>query len=185
MRISKAFRADQELITRFLNALGSGSVAISNSKLARPGFFVFACGFIKDYIEDGFFKKEKVIIKVLEEAGFPMDEGPVAALLSDHVKCNEASEFLLKASKQWQSGDEDARMDVAWAASQYTGAMRQNLDRLKNLIFPLLEQTLTPEDEHKVAEGLNQVAFAASDSHETEKFLKMLATLEDELSDWR
>ena len=56
MRITKSFRADQENISRFIAALGGGSVVLSSKKHASPGFFISAHTFIKDYIEDGFFK---------------------------------------------------------------------------------------------------------------------------------
>ena len=56
MRIEKSFRSDQEVILRFLDALGGGAAILSGSKKARPGFFIFAHTFIQEYIEAGFFK---------------------------------------------------------------------------------------------------------------------------------
>ena len=50
---------------------------------------------------------------------------------------------MIKAARQWQAGDDRARTDVSWSASEYTSNFRQHLDRLKNLIFPLLEQNLS------------------------------------------
>ena len=57
MRISKNLRPDQDNILRFINVLGGGSVILSTTKYARPSFFISAHSFIRDYIEDGFFKK--------------------------------------------------------------------------------------------------------------------------------
>ncbi len=62
MRITKNLRADQDNIKRFLAALGGASVELGHSKRARPSFFIFAHGFIHDYIEEGFFKKEDLLI---------------------------------------------------------------------------------------------------------------------------
>ncbi len=185
MRISKNLRADQENINRFLTALGGASVILSSNKYARPKFFISAYTFIKEYIEEGFFVKEEVLIKTLEEGGFPLDEGPIHSMRNDHKKSNEAAEHLLNAAKQWQSGDEEARVEVGWATSVYTTAIRQHLERLKNLIFPLLEQTITIDDEHKVSEGINGIVFEGNIKHGTEKYMKLLEELEDELSDWR
>jgi hemerythrin-like domain-containing protein len=185
MRITKSLRADQELILRFLDALGGGSAVLSHSKQARPGLFIFAHTFIQDYIEADFFKKEDLLIIALENSGFPLDEGPVGAMLAEQKKSHEASEHMLNAAKGWQAGDEEARVEVGWAASEYTSTLRQHLDRLKNLIFPLLEQNVSPEDEHKVSEGLNKIAFENSLRGEADKYLKLIESLEDELSDWR
>ena len=170
---------------RFLDALGGGSAILSSSKLARPGFFIFAYDFIREYIEEGFFKKEELLIRALQDNGFPADDGPVGALRAEQKKSREAAEHLLNAAKGWQSGDEDARVEVGWASSEYTSTLRGHLDRLKNLIFPLLEQNISPEDERKIAEGLNTIAFENSMKGEADKHVKLIESLEEELSDWK
>jgi len=185
MRISKNLRPDQDNILRFINVLGGGSVILSTTKYARPNFFISAHSFIRDYIEDGFFKKEEVLIKVLEEGGFPTESGPIEAIHSDQKKSHEAAELLVNAAKQWQAGDEVARSEVGWATSQYTSAIRQHLERLKSLIFPLIEQTISIDDEHKLSEEVNQIVFEGGLKDGTEKYIKLIAALEDELSDWR
>ena len=76
MRITKYLRADQEVITHFLAVLGSGSVMLSTSKRARPVFFIAAHSFIKEFIEEGFFRKEELLIKALDEGGFPLIVAP-------------------------------------------------------------------------------------------------------------
>jgi hemerythrin-like domain-containing protein len=63
--------------------------------------------------------------------------------------------------------------------------MRQHLERLRNLIFPLLEQNISPEDEHKISEGLNTIAFENSLKGEADKYVKLIESLEDELREWR
>jgi len=185
MRITKYLRTDQETILRFLDALGGGSVVLGTSKLARPGFFIFAHNFIHEYIEASFFKKEDLLIKALDDSGFPPDEGPIGSMRADQKKSREAAKLLIKAAKEWQAGDEEARAEVGWATSEYTSTLRQHLDRLKNLIFPLLEQNMSPEDEHKIAEGLNKLSFANSMKGDVDKYVKMIEALEEELSDWK
>ena len=74
MRITKSLKGDQEILKRYLDVLGGGSVALGNSKLAQPDFFISAHNFIQEYIEEGFFKKEELLIKALEDGGFPPDE---------------------------------------------------------------------------------------------------------------
>jgi hemerythrin-like domain-containing protein len=170
---------------RFLDALGVGSAILSNNKNARPGFFIFAHTFAQEYIEASFFKKEALLITALENSGFPLDEGPVGAILAEQKKSHEAAEHMANAARGWQAGDEEARVEVGWAASEYTTTLRQHLDRLKNLIFPLLEQNISPEEEHKIAEGLNTIAFESSLKGEADKYVKLIESLEEELSDWK
>ena len=182
MRIRKNLQGDQENIQRFLVVIGNGLVALSSKKQVRPHFFLLAHDFIREYIEDVFFKKENLLIKALEENGFPTDEGPVGLLRADHIKSREAAEHLLNATKHWQAGEEVARGDVIWATSEYTSAFRQHFDRLKNLVFPLLEQTIPIDAEHKISEGMSKVA--AEVGSDPVKYIKQIEKLEEELSDW-
>jgi hemerythrin-like domain-containing protein len=159
--------------------------ALKGSKHASPGFFIFAHAFIIEFIEARFFKKEALLFKVLEDNGFSPDEGPLGAMRAEQKKSHEAAEHMWNAAKGWQAGDEEARVEVGWAASEYTSALRQHLDRLKNLIFPLLEQNMAPEDEHKISEGLNKITFENNLRDAADKFTKLVEALEEELSDWK
>ena len=186
MRITKKYHDDREFIIQFLDVLGRGMAILSSSKKAGPGFFIFAHTFMKEYVEDNFFREEDLLITALEDCGFSADEGPIGAMRAEQEKCREAAEHMFNASKGWQGGDEEARGEVGWATSEYTTTMRQHLERLKNLIFPLLEQNITPEDEHKISEGLNKIAFENSLKKENEdEYLKLIESLEDELRDWK
>jgi hemerythrin-like domain-containing protein len=185
MRITKCLRADQETIKRFLDALGGGSIVLSQNKLARPKFFISAHSFIHDFIEQGFFKKEEFLVKTLDDAGFPAEGGAIGSIRTDQKKSREAAELLINAATQWQAGDEAARAEVGWATSEYTTAIREHLERLKNLIFPLLEQTISIDDEHKLSEEINQIVFEGGLKDGAEKYIKLIEALEEELSDWR
>jgi hemerythrin-like domain-containing protein len=185
MRASKLLRPDQEALTRFINVLGQASILLGHSKRARPGFFIVAHALISEYIEGSFFKKIDILTQALEAGGFPAEEGPVAALHLDQTKCRAAAVGLSDAAKAWQAGDEAGRSEVVWAASDFTSAMRQHLERLNHLIHPLLEQTLQPEDEHRIAEGFNKIALELTLAGDPDKHLKQIAMLEEELTDWK
>jgi len=171
---------------RFLDVFGGGAAILGNNKYAKPGFFLFAHTFIHEYIEEGFFKKEELLLRALEDEGFPNDEGPIGSMHSEQKKSREISGLMFSAAKAWQAGEGEARVDVGWAASEYSSTLRKHMDRLKNLIFPLLEQNLTPEDEHKIAEGFNNILFEGTmKNDQPEKFIKLVEALEDELSNWK
>lgn len=185
MRIARKLSADQEIIQRFLTVLGGAMIELSNNKLARPEFFIQAHAFIKDFIEGGFFEKEELLIKTLEDVGFPPDDGPIGFLRSDQAKSQEAAAHLVHAAEQWKAGDDSARVDVGWAASEFTSVIRQHLERLKTLIFPLLEQNMPIEEEHLLSERVDKIVLNGDLQNSPEKYSKMVVSLEEELSDWR
>lgn len=185
MRIQKNLRSDQETILRFLNVLGTASTILTNNKYARPSFFLLADEFNQGYIERYFYKKEEVLIQTLAEGGFPSDEGPIHAIRADQQKSREAAATMVQAAKHWESGDEDARAEVGWATSTFTGVVRQHLERLKGLIFPLLEQTISIDEEHKVSDVINALPLEAEFQNGAEKYVRIIEKLEDILGDWR
>jgi len=185
MRIARKLSADQETIYRFLTVLGSAMLELNSNRLARPEFFIQAHTFIQEYIEGRFFKKEELLIKTLEDVGFPPDDGPIGILRNEQSKSHTAAVHLVNAAKHWQAGDDQARIDVGWAASEYTSTVRQHLERLKTLIFPLLEQNVPIEEEHMLSERVDTLVFDEDLQSNPEKYGKLIVTLEEELSDWR
>lgn len=185
MRIARKLSTDLETIQRFLTVLGSAMVELNSNQLARPEFFVLAHTFIRDFIEGRFFVREGLIIKELEEVGFPSDEGPVGFMRGEQLKSHEAAMHLIHAVEQWKAGDEEARVEVGWAASEYTSTVRQHLGRLKTLIFPLLEQNIPIEAEHLLSEKVDGLVFQDNPETNYEKYEKLVVSLEEELSDWR
>jgi len=185
MRSLKSYQSDQDIILRFLDALGGGSAILAGNKRARPGFFIFAHTFIHEFIEGSFFKKEELLIKTLVDNGFPGDDGPIAIMRTEQTKGREEAEHLINATKGWQAGDEEARGEVGWAASEFASTMRRHLDHLKTRIFPLLEQNMSPEDEHRLAEGLNIISLETDIQGDEDKHIKLIESLEEELSDWK
>ncbi|MBC8334448.1 MAG: hypothetical protein ISR59_06675 [Anaerolineales bacterium] len=185
MRIARKLNVDREIIKGFNAVLGNGMIELSSNKLARPEFFILAHKFISEFIEGGLFKKEALVIKALEDFGFPTDNGPISFILSEQKKSREASLQMVGAAKAWQAGDEVARKDVGWAASEFTTTMREHLERLKTLIFPLLEQNFSIEDEHNFSEKFDTIVYEADGQNAPDKYEKLIVMLKEEIEDWR
>jgi hemerythrin-like domain-containing protein len=184
VRVTRILSKDQEFVARFLAVLGRGLVIASRSKTARPGFFIFASNFMREYLESEYFKKEDVLLQALVECGFPGDSGPVGGMRADHSKSRLLSATLAEAAKAWQAGDESGRAESIYTTSEYTGLMHHHFEQLRRLINPLLEQTITPEGELKVMEELNRLEFAVHDDQAPTSFPKIVDMLEEEAKDW-
>lgn len=185
MRVPRNLQSDQDHIARFLTVLGGASLEVRTNRRAKANLFIKAHTFIKDYIDEGFFRKEEVIIKILEEGGFPVNEGPIFAIRTDQKKSREAAEALLETVNAWQAGDEHVRSEVGWASSEFTNAMRQHIERLKSLIYPLVEQTLPMEAEEKVSAEIKSIVFEGGLKDGVEKYVKLIQEMEEEFEDWK
>jgi hemerythrin-like domain-containing protein len=184
MRATRILKQDQDLVGRFLAVLGRGLVVASRNKTARPAFFIVAGNFIHEFLEPQYLAKESVLLQALEDCGFARDSGPVGNMRAEHVKSREIAQMLSEAARAWQAGDETGRAEVVWATSEYTDLMRHHFERLRNLINPLLEQSVTEEGELKIAEDLNRIEFADRAVEDPEKYNKLIKLLDDEVRDW-
>jgi hemerythrin-like domain-containing protein len=185
MRATKILSDDQEFVGRFLTVLGKGLVVASHSKVARPGFFVFAANFIQGYLEPEYLTKEDVLLQALEDCGFPGDSGPVGMMRSEHRRSRELSKTIAEAAKAWQAGDDSGRAEAIYASSEYSGLMRQHFERLHNLINPLLDQWVSSDGEVRIAEQLTKIEFTDRDASSPMSFPNIVKLLEEEVKDWQ
>jgi hemerythrin-like domain-containing protein len=188
MQISKVLQNDQDGIKRFILTLSDASVEVRNNQRANHDFFLRVHEFITGYIDEGLFKKEELIIKALADGGFSTDQGPIAALLADKEKSLEMGGELLESIKRWQAGeaeDQQARMDIGWAAREYVAVMRQHMERLKTLIFPLVEQTLSQEEEDQISAAVSNLVFEGGLKGGAEKYLNMVNSIETDFKSWK
>ena len=185
MRFNNHLNTDQELIERFLTTLGGGFAVLSSRKNAQPDFFIFAHDFIREYIEDDFFRKEELFFNALEDSGFPGDVGPIGSMRSEQGKSHVNSDAMLSAAKYWQDTGEEARADLVWSASEYTSTLRQHLKQLNTLIFPLLEQNLSDDEENKIVEEINNIVSESTSNGDADKLVRLVDMLENKLSGWQ
>jgi len=185
MKATKILRNEQELIDRFLAVFGLGAVKAAQNKPVQPGFFIFGCSFIKEFIEGGYFKKEQVLFNAMEESGLGTDSGPLQRMLEEITASQEISSELLAAARQWQEGDLDGRNGIIWATSSYTTMLRQHIERSRSIIFPLAEQVILPDEQYKIAEAYNHIVFEEGEIHPLEHYEKIVASLKDETDEWK
>jgi hemerythrin-like domain-containing protein len=92
---------------------------------------------------------------------------------------------MLTSAKQWEAGDPVARSETGWATSDYTNTIRQHLERLKSLVLPLIEQTISVDEEHTVGDQMNSLTFEGELRNGAAKYIKIIEQLEEKLSDWK
>lgn len=185
MKATKILRNDQELIDRFVAVFGLGAVNAAQNKPVQPGFFIYGCGFIKQFIEGNYFKKERVLLKTMEENGLASDSGPLQHMLEEIEQSKAMSDDILAAARHWQAGNLEGRNDIVWMTSGYTSMLRQHIDRSRSIIFPLAEQLIPPEEQYKIAEAYNHIVFEEGENYPLEHYEKIVAAMKEEADDWK
>ncbi len=185
MKATKILHSELETIERFLAIFGQGMVSTTQNKPVGPGFFIYSANFIHDFIEDTYFKKEEILLRFLEENGMDSDGGPIGTTLSEQTKSRDFSRIMSEASTAWRAGDETGRADTLWAASSFTGLMRQHINRTRSLLFPLAEQLIPEEEHYKIAEAFNRLAFENPEPEDVDKNNRLILMLEEEAREWK
>jgi hemerythrin-like domain-containing protein len=184
MKVIKILRSEQEIIDRFLAIFGLGAVRAAQSRPVQPSYFLYGYNFIQGYIEAGYFKKEEVLLKLLEDSGLEADSGPLGHMFSEIKQTHELSAEIVSAARQWQGGDPEGRNNIVWSTTSYTSMMRQHFERSRNIIFPLAEQLIPPDDEYKIAEAFNRIVFDGAEAPPPEHYEKIIKDLELEAAEW-
>ena len=77
-------------------------------------------------------KEEEVLFPALEKAGIPKDGGPIGVMLMEH-------ETKRGYVKELADGKIDAAMKIV-------SLMRDHISKENNILYPMAEQVLTPEE---------------------------------------
>jgi hemerythrin-like domain-containing protein len=185
MRAIDELKSEHVILERVLAALDVAAVGAAHLKPVRPGFFVDTYGFVLDFTEGFHFKKEEeILFKIMESNGIPTENSEMGTLLSDHEQSRRYIRAMLAAAKEWDGGDIQARAEVIWATSGYTGLLHQHIARENTIFFSLVKQTLTPEELEQVAVAFDQMN-QASEENIHYKYTKIAIDLEKEANTWR
>ncbi len=186
MRATDILREEHVILERALVALDIAAVGAAHQKEVRPGFFIDAYGFVLDFTEGFHFKKEEdLLFKLLVAKGLPVDGGEIGSLLADHQQSHRYIRAMLEAARQWESENELARSEVIWATSGYTGLLHAHIKRENNVLFNLVAQELTREEQKRLAEEFEKFNRLDTGEHLHEKYLKMALAMEIEVAEWK
>jgi hemerythrin-like domain-containing protein len=186
MRAIDILKTEHAILERVLVSLDLAAVGAAHQKDVRPGFFIDAYGFVLDFTEGYHFKKEEdVLFKALVEHGLPIEGGPIGSLLEDHQQSHRYIRAMLEAAKQWDEGDIAARAEVIWATSGYTSLLHAHIAKENTVLFSLINQEISREEQAAIARQFEQINTLASGESLHEKYLKVAIAMEHESTDWK
>jgi hemerythrin-like domain-containing protein len=122
-------------------------------------------GKVKDIIEfsrhftDGCHhaKEEKLLFVRLEERGMPNEQGPIAVMLHEHTEGRQLIQAMETALQQYQAGNRDAIGAISHSILQYAQLLRDHIAKENNVLFPMSDQILTPDDQAALEQQFKEV----------------------------
>lgn len=102
-------------------------------------------------------KEEKLLFPKMQERGLPVGHGPIAVMLMEH---DEGRRLLRAVSDNLDAagrGEPQTAQVVRDSLLAYGELMRAHIDKEDNVLYPLAERILTPEDQRELIEAFDKV----------------------------
>lgn len=181
MKATEILMEEHRVIERVLAALERAARRARDGEHIRPAFFINAALFGKNFADDCHHKKEEgVLFKAMNEAGLPVDGGPIAVMLAEHEQGRAFIREMRDAAEKWEKGDSSAREAVVQNALGYVALLRQHIYKENNVLFPLAARLIPAEQHETVAEAFERVEHEEVGEGVHEKYLALAEVLEKE-----
>jgi hemerythrin-like domain-containing protein len=158
MQATDILSSEHRVIERGIAALDAAAARLEAGETVRPGFFLDAARFIRDYA-DGYHhgKEEGVLFEAMARGGMPLDDGPIGIMIYEHEQGREITQRLRAAAERLAAGEPDAADAVVEYARAYGELLTAHIYKEDNILFPMAGQVVLPGDEDEVLEAFVRV----------------------------
>jgi hemerythrin-like domain-containing protein len=181
MKATQILMDEHRVIERVLTALQVSATRVSKGDEVRPAFFINAALFIKNFADGCHHRKEEGILFVAMNAvGVSSEGGPLAVMLAEHEQGRLFTREMRDAAEKWEAGDQSAQGAVVQDALGYVALLRQHIYKEDNILFPMADRVIPPEQQEKVASDFERVEQEEIGVGVHEKYLALAEVLEKE-----
>lgn len=174
---TQVLMAEHELILEALDALEKRVAAIRAGTPPDRAYVEKAVTFLREFADKCHHgKEENLLFKRMTERGFPAQSGPIAVMLSEH----EAGRAYIRGIADGAAklgADPAAAGRIAENARGYIDLLREHIGKENNVLFPMADRTLTPEDQAHLTKEFERFEAEETGAGVHEAMLKLLAEL--------
>ena len=117
----------------------------------------------------------------MEQAGIPVEGGPIGMMLYEHEQGRAFTAGMRRAALQLQGGDASAASAVTENALGYAQLLRQHIQKEETILFAMADQFVPPSQQDQVLDGFEHVEHEETGAGVHEKYLALAERLEAEL----
>ena len=181
MKATEILMDEHRVIERVLTALETAAQRVTRGEDMRPAFFINAALFIKNFADGCHHRKEEgVLFIAMNEAGMPVQGGPIGVMLAEHEQGRAFTKAMREAAEYWEKGDLSAQYAVTQNALGYVALLRQHISKEDKILFPMADRFIPPEKQEKVAEDFERIEHEETGEGVHEKYLALAEVLEKE-----
>ncbi len=102
-------------------------------------------------------KEEDQLFRSLEETGFAPFAGPIQVMLEEHKQGREYVKAMAQAAKDYAYEPEKTANAFSENARGYISLLRQHIQKEDNVLYPMADKHLSPEEQDRLLESFEQI----------------------------
>jgi len=118
-------------------------------------------------------KEEDLLFVRLQERGMPAQGGPIGVMLMEHTEGRRLVKAVAEALPDAARGDPQAVATVQNSLLGYTHLLRAHIGKEDNVLYPMAERILAPEDQQWLAQEFDRVEAEEMGAGVHEKYHQM------------
>jgi hemerythrin-like domain-containing protein len=182
MELTEILSSEHRVIEQVLAALDAAANRLDAGEAVRPGFFIDAVRFIRNFA-DGYHhaKEEGGLFEAMSRNGMPSHGGPIGVMLHEHTRARELTAGLGAAADRWSAGDSSAVDTVVDHARAYAELLTQHIFKEDNILFPMAAQVIAPEERQGILDAFRRMEREQAQKGSKESYLDLARALCDEM----
>jgi len=181
MKATDILMDEHRVIIRVLAALESMANRAAQDQSIRPGFFLDAAEFIKNFADGCHHRKEEgVLFVAMNAAGMPIQGSPIGVMLAEHEQGRLFTRGMRDAALKWENGDEAGRAGTTRNALGYVGLLRQHIHKENDILFPMADRVIPLEKQARVEADFERIEHEDTGEGVHKKYLALAEALEKE-----
>jgi hemerythrin-like domain-containing protein len=102
-------------------------------------------------------KEEDLLFVKMQERGFSASSGPIAVMLQEHNEGRRRVKAVADGLAGAAAGDPAAIAQVRDNLAAYAQLLRAHIAKENNILYPMADQALTPDDQQALAAAFDRV----------------------------
>lgn len=147
---------EHRVIERMLRILSAASDDLAKGKDVDPTLFTQAVDFLQNFADRCHHAKEETLLfEKLIERGVSGEVGPIAVMMREHQDARAHVRKLAALSKDKIS--EKSKAGIIRSSRAYVDLLSKHIQKEDNVLYPLANQVLEPEDQKELETGFEEV----------------------------
>lgn len=158
MTATETLKHEHRIILRVLDAAESEAQRIQAGGAVDAEKVETILDFVRNFADRCHHaKEEEVLFAKMAERGARGDQGPIAVMLREHGQGRARVAAVASALPLASVGDPVGTETVSSNLQGYVNLLRAHIDKEDNVLYPMADELLTPEDQQELVEAFERV----------------------------